>query len=309
MALISVLGNIRYWVLAGAIIGLLGGDLLGSKSGDFLTFTLVLLMCFSLTGLRFNKDDVKENKRTILISTIVGVFISPIVTLIIGSLFDDIYWEGWVLLACVPCAIAVISGALLMGADTKLMTLSVTAIYIVAIIFTPVTVALLTGGSVDPLTILKYVLLFILVPMIISLPLGKMRIPKSVNTIVINFCFLAMVLVAFGKCRDTMISDPMTVLLIAVACFIRVPVIHLVSEMVLRKAKVPVEKRIHYILLLGWKNSGMSLALCITLVPDSSAVLLPGSISLVFELTYMMFMMWYYSRLRKEDSIVVESSC
>ena len=309
MALMSVLGNIRYWVLLGAVMGLIGGDILGASSGDFLTLMLILLMCFSLTGLRFRKEDIKANKRTILISTFVSIFISPITTLIIGTFFDDVYWEGWVLLACVPCAIAVISGALLMGADTKLMTLSVTAIYVVAIAFTPITVSLLTGGSVDPFTILKYVLLFILVPMIISIPLGKMKIPKSVNTIVINFCFLAMVFVAFGKCRDTMISDPVIVLLIALACFFRVPFIHLVSEFILRRANVPVEKRIHYILLLAWKNSGMSLALCITLVPDSSAVLLPGSISLMFELIYMMFMIWYYNRLKPNEEILVESSC
>ncbi len=308
MPLMNVLGNIRYWVLAGAILGLVGGDVLGHSSGDFLTLMLILLMCFSLTGLRFRKADVIENRKVILISTLVSIFLSPIITLVIGTFFDDVYWEGWVLLACVPCAIAVISGALLMGADTKLMTLSVTAIYTVAIAFTPISVSLLTGGSVDPLTILKYVLLFILVPMIISVPLGKMKIPKSVNTIVINFCFLAMVFVAFGKCRDTMISDPTIVLLIALACFFRVPLIHLVSEFVLRRMKMPVEKRIHYILLLAWKNSGMSLALCITLVPDSSAVLLPGSISLMFELIYMMFMIWYYDRLRPQGTVVESSS-
>lgn len=297
MALMSVLGNIRYWVLAGAVIGLAGGDLLGKSSGDFLTVMLILLMCFSLTGLRFTKKDVTENKKVILISTLVGVFLSPVITLIVGSFFDEVYWEGWVLLACVPCAIAVISGALLMGADTKLMTLSVTAIYVVSIVFTPLIVSLLTGGSVDPLTILRYVVLFIAVPMIVSLPLGKMKIPKSVNSIVINFCFLAMVMVAFGKCRDVIVSDPVLVLTIAAVCFIRIPMLHIIAETLLKRAGVPVAKRIHYILLLCWKNSGMSLALCIAVVPDSSAVLLPGSVSLVFELTYMMAMIWYYGKI------------
>ncbi len=297
MALMSVLGNIRCWVLAGAVIGLVAGDMFGKSSGDFLTVVLILLMCFSLTGLRFGKKDITENKKIILISTVIAVFVSPIMTLIVGSFFDKVYWEGWVLLACVPCAIAVISGSLLMGADTKLMTLSVTAIYIVSIVFTPVAVSLLTGGSVDPLIILRYVILFIAVPMVISLPLGKMKIPKSVNTIVINFCFLAMVMVAFGKCRDVIVSDPVFVLTIAVACFLRIPLLHIAAEIILKKAGVPVAKRIHYILLLCWKNSGMSLALCIAVVPDSSAVLLPGSVSLVFELTYMMVMMWYYGKI------------
>ena len=297
MSAMSIALNVRYWILAAIVVGFIIGDIGGKNDALLLIIFLMIMMCFSLTKLRFVKDDLAHYKRALLLSILLCSFIATLVTLGVGLMFPEQMWEGWVILACVPCAISVVSGTMFMKGDGKMIMISLSVIYILAIVLTPVFSYLLIGNAIQPFEIAKYVLLFVVIPLIISVPLRMARIPDTANTLIINFTFFMFALIAIGRSRDFFFDDLSMAAIVIGATAIRITVVHLLFEYSMRYAGMPRENRIPYSLLLIWRNSGLALAMVLLLFPDEDMALAPASISMIFEQFYFMFMMWYYERI------------
>ena len=244
-------------------------------------------------------------RKYVVLSVFLCSFVATLITLGVGLMYPKEMWNGWVILACVPCAISVVSGTMFMKGDGKLIMISLSVIYFLAIILTPLFSYLLIGNAIDPMEIVKYVLLFVLIPLIVSVPLRKVGVPENANTIIINFTFFMFALIAIGRSRDFFFDDIVLALSVIGATAIRIAVVHLVFEYSMRHAGMPRENRIPYSLLLIWRNSGLALAMVLLLFPGENMALAPASISMIFEQFYFMFMMWYYERIVPHE----EASC
>ena len=296
----SIALNVRYWILAAIVIGLIVGDIGGDNDALLVIIFLMIMMCFSLTKLRFAKEDLIHYRKSVLLSIFLCSFVATLITLIVGMAFRQDYegmWKGWVILACVPCAISVVSGTMFMKGDGKLIMISLSVIYILAIALTPLFSYLLVGNAIEPMEIVKYVLLFVLIPLIVSVPLRMANIPDNANALIINFTFFMFALIAIGRSRDFFFNDLSLAGIVIGATAIRIAVVHLLFEYSMRHVGMPRENRIAYSLLLIWRNSGLALAMVLLLFPDDNIALAPASISMIFEQFYFMFMMWYYERI------------
>ena len=261
--------DVRSWILTAIVLGLLFGDVFGSYDTALIMIFLMIMMCFSLTRLEFAKNDLTRYGRAIAVSVFLCTFLATAITLGVGMFFGDEMWGGWVILACVPCAISVVSATIMMEGDGKMITVCITAIYILAILTTPLFSYLLLGDAIDPLEIVKYVLLFILIPFIISFPLKKVGVPKDINSLIINASFFVFAFIGVGRSRGMLIDDTSLALLVLLASFVRIFVVLIVFEYITRYAGVPRERRIPYSLLLIWRNSGLALAMVILLLPGN----------------------------------------
>ena len=297
MNAMTILLNVRYWILAAIVIGFIVGDIGGDNDAILLIIFLMIMMCFSLTKLRFVKEDLAHYRKYVVLSVFLCSFVATLITLGVGLMYPKEMWNGWVILACVPCAISVVSGTMFMKGDGKLIMISLSVIYFLAIILTPLFSYLLIGNAIDPMEIVKYVLLFVLIPLIVSVPLRKVGVPENANTIIINFTFFMFALIAIGRSRDFFFDDIVLALSVIGATAIRIAVVHLVFEYSMRHAGMPRENRIPYSLLLIWRNSGLALAMVLLLFPGENIALAPASISMIFEQFYFMFMMWYYEKV------------
>ena len=297
MNAMTILLNVRYWILAAIVIGFIVGDIGGDNDAILLIIFLMIMMCFSLTKLRFVKEDLVHYRKYVVLSVFLCSFVATLITLGVGLLYPKEMWNGWVILACVPCAISVVSGTMFMKGDGKLIMISLSVIYFLAIILTPLFSYLLIGNAIDPMEIVKYVLLFVLIPLIVSVPLRKVGVPENANTIIINFTFFMFALIAIGRSRDFFFDDIALALSVIGATAIRIAVVHLVFEYSMRHTGMPRENRIPYSLLLIWRNSGLALAMVLLLFPGENMALAPASISMIFEQFYFMFMMWYYEKV------------
>ena len=306
MSAMSIALNVRYWILTAIVIGFIFGDIGGEYDEILLIVFLMIMMCFSLTKLEFVKEDLMHYKKYVLLSVVLCSFIATLVTLGVGLMFPEEMWKGWVILACVPCAISVVSGTMFMKGDAKLTMISLSVIYILAILLTPLFSYLLLGNAIDPMRIVMYVLLFVLIPLIVSVPLRKVGIPENANTLIINFTFFMFALIAIGRCRDFFFDDLGLVAVVIGATAIRIAVMHLLFEYSMRYAGMSRENRIPYSLLLIWRNSGLALAMVLLLFPKEEMAQAPASISMIFEQFYFMFMMWYYERIVPPSSETVE---
>ncbi|MFA6804044.1 MAG: bile acid:sodium symporter [Candidatus Methanomethylophilaceae archaeon] len=308
MQFMSVITNIRYWIISGLLLGLLMGDM-GYYAPYILTIFLIVMMCVSLEGIDFKKDDFENDRKRILIALVCCYVISPMVTLGVGMFYGDDLWIGWVLIASVPCAVSVVSSTLILKGDTKLALLSVTAVYLLAIVITPSMTYLLLGNAINPVQILKYVVLFIVIPMLVSIPLKRVHISQNTKSVSLNFCFFIMVFIAFGTNREYFIYEPVMILTVLAGCFVRVVLIHVSFETIFRFMGIDRETRIVYVLHCIWKNTGLAVTLALLLMPDMTEAAIPGAVSLPFELIYFMVMIWFYDkRVPPSESVVGRTS-
>lgn len=301
MSLASAFLNVRNWILAAIAVGFIFGDVGGEHDATLIIVFLMIMMCFSLTKLDFSFDDVGHYRSQILLAVVLSSIVATLITLFVGSFYGESMWSGWVILACVPCAISVVSGTMFMRGDGKLVTLSITAIYALAIILTPLFSHLLIGNAINPLEIVKYVLLFILIPLMVAVPLRKANIPENVNKVVINFTFFMFALIAIGKSRDIFFNDLDLAFSVIIATAVRVAVAHLLFEYISRYFGIMRGHRVAYSLILVWRNSGLALALVLLLFPSENMAIVPAAMSMIFEQFYFMFMMWYYEHIVPPD--------
>lgn len=296
MDAMNVATNVRFWIIAAACIGIIFGDIFGENDGILLIIFLMLMMCFSLTKIDFLKNDLKEYRKKIVIGLFLGSILSTVITLAVGLFYSKDIWSGWVILAAVPCAISVVSSTVLMKGDVKLITLSLTMIYLVAIVLTPLISFALIGDSIDPFDIFKYVILFILIPFLVSRPLKKLNIPSNWNTVFINIAFFVFTMIGFGRAKLLFTSNIDLAAWVFIGTIIRIAASQLILEFTFRKMGVGRNDRIPYSLLLYWKNSGLALTLTMLLIPGNSSVLAPAIVSMVAEQIYFMFITWYYDK-------------
>ena len=305
MALIDQLTNIRYWVLAGLLFGLAVGDI-GGLGPAVIILALIIMMTISLSGLELKAKDVSGNKKNIVLALICCYIISTGALLISGRFFEGL-WYGWVMIAAVPCAVSVVSSTLLMKGDVKLALVAVTVIYLAALLLTPMFTNIFIGSAVGPLEILKYVALFILIPILLSFPMKKVNIPVRFRNVVINVCFFVLIFIGFGSNREFIFDEPGTTMWIAVVCMARLILIFFAIEFILRRFGVPKEIRIVMNLICVWKNTSLGMALTMLLI-DQPEASLPAAILLPLEMIWLIVMIWYYQRVPPSSADVFPGS-
>ena len=283
--LMNILTDVKFWVLIGLILGLtIGFD--HPDAGTILMLVLIIQMTLSLDGLSFRKEDFREDAKGILVNVICCFVVNTGLTLITGLLFidDTALWYGWVMLSSVPCGVSVVSAALLMKGDTKLAVLSLTVIYIIALGLTPLITHLLIGSAVSPLEVLRYILMFILIPFILTIPLKRLHLPRMTKVIGINLMMMLMIFIGLGSRREYIFTDPSVVMWIVIACVFRIFIFSTVLTVTLKRLDTDRSAAITHISMAFWKNSGMATSMCMALLATTyPSAVLPCIISLVME--------------------------
>jgi len=293
MTLVSTLADVRLWIISALIVAFIIGD---TGHGPMIAMiALMLMMCVSLQGLNFTKADIAGNKREVMLGIFICYVVAGGATLIVGSFYDHELWLGWVMIAAVPCAISVTSATLILKGDTKLAMITATFIYFIALAVTPLMTKVLIGEAVSPLEVLKYIALFIAIPFSVSFLFRKYTMNRDVRAISINALFFVLIFITFGANKDFILSEPKVVLWVVAGCIVRIAALSIPMELILKRLKMARDKRIPMVLLSLWKNSALAMAMTMILITTTHSVL-PAALSLPLEMTWFMFMMWYYSK-------------
>ncbi len=292
MPLINVLSDVKPWVGLGIILALLiGFD--HPDAASILMVVLIAQMTVSLDGIKFARDDFKTYSKSILGCVVCCFLINTAVTLLTGLLFIDNtqLWYGWVMLASMPCAVSVVVASLVMKGDAKLSVLGLTVIYLVAIALTPILTHTILGSAVNPLEVLKYILMFIAIPFILSVPIKKLHLRRIPKTLFINLMLMLMVFIGLGSRREYLFGEPDVVLTLIVANLGRIFLLGFILVYAMKAAKMNRERSIVYLVTSIWRNSGMSISMGMALfgatMPD---VVLPCVLSLVMEAAWFAIM-------------------
>lgn len=304
MPMVNVLYDIKIWVFLGIVLALVFGfD--NPWAATILMVVLIAQMAVSLDGIEFNRHDFKTYDRKIAACVLACFGINTLLTLAAGLFFieDDHLWTGWVMLSSVPCAVSVVVASLVMKGDAKMSVLSLTAVYLCAIGLTPLITKVLLGNAVDPLEILKYIVLFIAVPFGLSFGIKRLHLPRGFKSVFINLMMLLMVFIGLGSRRDFIFNDFDVVLYLIVACVFRTFVLGIILVFLFRRIGIRREDGMVYLVMAVWKNSGMSISLTMALfattMPDA---VLPCVVSLVVEATWFAVMSKLVDRIWPPES-------
>lgn len=291
MAAVNVLTDVKIWVVLGIIFGLVFGfD--GSDSGTILMISLMIQMTLALDGIQFSREDLRRYRRKVAVSLACCFILNTSLTLAAGLVFIDntALWYGWVMLAAAPCAVSLISASLFMHGDTKMAVLSLVTVYLVAMVASPVITHMLIGDAVDPLDILKYIVLFIAIPFAITIPLRRLSLPRIPKVIGINAMMLILVFIGLGSRRDYIFSEPEIILWLGIVCFLRVFVFSLILVPIIRRSGCERSDGVVYLVISVWRNSSMAVSMCMVLLsatyPEAA---MPAIVSLVIESAWFAF--------------------
>jgi BASS family bile acid:Na+ symporter len=299
MALLGVLTNIRNWVIVGIVCALL----IGSWGPDTPTYVLIVLMVqmtLSMDGVTLKPKDIKEYRKTILYSILVVYGVGAGLTLLSGLFFFNSYpevWQGWAILATVPCAVSSVTMVSLYArGNLKSGIMCVAVTYILSLATAPLISFVLIGDAVSPLEIFKYVVLFLAVPMLINIPLGKVEIDKRIKTITINVMLFLMIVFSLGYNREYIFNEPTLVTLVIIVNIIRIFGASFMMIFLFKKYGKSRDNCIVYIAMGVWRNSGLAMSLCLILLTDSPGAVIPCVVAMVIEMVWFAVVIEYLNK-------------
>jgi BASS family bile acid:Na+ symporter len=298
----SLIFDVKIWLATGVVLGLV----LGLDHPDAPTMLIIVLMVqmtLALQGLKFDFSDLHNNKKEILYCFLCCFVLNSGITLLTGLLFIDntSLWYGWIMLSAVPCAISVMSMTFYMKGDMKLSMLGFSLIYFAALVLTPLMTHLLMGDAASWETILKYIVLFVVFPILVNIPLNRITIPPRLKVMMMNIIIMVMVFISVGFKRDYIIENPDVALLLLIANLFRIFVPSFILLFVLKRIGCSRDKGVVYIALSTWRNSGLATTLCIVMFASTyPEAVLPAVMSLMVENVWFMIMQGTFDKLWPE---------
>jgi len=292
----NILESYAVMMTLGLALGLLTGGF-PSNTKEISMASLAVLMTLSLSTVKLGDARGREHLEHASKSLFLNYVLLTGVILTIGLFFSRDYWWGWVLMAASPSAISVVPFTSVLGGKTTKALFSTSANYVAALILMPGLTLLMIGSSVSTISLFYSLLILVLLPMVASRFVMKLRIGKPANTSMINISFAVLIFAVTGANREAFIGDPWIVLAISAGCIIRTFGTGMGTELLLRKMSVPKEERVGYVLFASYKNLGLTATLAIALFEPIVAV--PATICIVFEVLWVIFLIRYYPRVRR----------
>ena len=201
-------------------------------------------------------------------------------------------WTGFVLLAAVPPAVAVIPFSVFLRGNGPLSLFGTVGAYLGALAIMPlIAFGLLSPAAFDPFKLLMIILELIVLPLAVSRLLiqkgMKERIEPYRGTIT-NWSFFVVLYTLIGLNRDIILGQTLTLLPIASIAIITMFILGFLIDWVLSLFHIPKETRTSLVLLGTLKNQGMAGGLALTLFSQEAA--LPAAVSTMVMIGYIIWL-------------------
>jgi len=248
-------------------------------------------------------ESIFRSFRNLLLPAMVGIIMNYFVLgpALLGLnailISDEALRLGFVLIATVPPAVAVIPFTFFLKGDETLSLIGTTGAYLGALIIMPVSAFLFLGpGLVDPMKLLVILIELILLPLVASrilLRIGMASRLDSIKGAITNWSFFLLTYTIVGLNRDLILGQPLSllpVILIALAStFLLGWAIEKIGVVLHLSPKV-----LTSLVLLGTlKNYGLAGGLALALFSKKTSV--PATVSAVFMIVYII---WLELKLR-----------
>ena len=299
-------------------------NLSGIFPSDILTadirsnITILLLACMltvTFSRIPFKNLNPVKNYKSCLRAVFLGLIIAGTVPLIAYFLIKDLdgysqYAPGLIFIAATPFAGSVGPLSLILRGDLEHALRSTIVVYIVSLVWIPFLIWATLGTVVDMTKVIITVVELIGIPLVLSRLITKVKIDKTAMAIVLN-CTIAF-LVWLSVSATNFTGAGLTVLAVfMVIAALRDIGLGLSTEAVEKKMKVPWSSRVTDILMISYKNKGIAIALCTSVMvgPAIGNAMVAIAASIVVEVIWVAFMdSVLFSRKRMEKELSEEKN-
>jgi BASS family bile acid:Na+ symporter len=257
----------------------------------------VLALAMALSTMEIT-GNVFRRPRSLLFPALLGIIMSYIIlgNVIIGlsalMIRDEMTWTGFVLLAAVPPAIAVIPFSGFLRGNGLLSLIGTAGAYLGALVIMPlIALGLLSSTELDPFKLVMITLELIVLPLAVSRVLirkGRKERIEPYRGTVTNWSFFIVIYTLIALNRNIILGQMMLLLPIASISIITMFILGFLIDWVSGLFHIPKETRTSLVLLGTLKNQGLAGGLALTLFSQEAA--LPSAISTMVMIIYVIWL-------------------
>ena len=300
----AIIGNRNLVMLLGVAVGLVWGK--GAALAEPLTLpALALIMTAATIGIDVSR---LRSAKEIFFPAFTGVLMNYVVLgsviLVLSRCFisDADFRAGFVLVAAVPPAVAVIPFTYLLRGDRRLSLMGTLGGYLAALVLMPFMVMVFLGSPLmAPGKLLVIVGELILLPLVAGHIINRTGIDKHIEPYkgaITNWGFSFLTFIIVGLNRGIFIHRPLSLLPTALIVVATTFLLGWAIEIVAGKfMKLGPETVISIVLMGTLKNYGIAGGLALTLFGREAAS--PSTVSAVFMIVYIIWLEWRLRRKKK----------
>lgn len=298
--MIKLLNNRNFIFILAIILGLLL-----PKPAEWTKTLMMPALALVMTLATINvPDNFFLNPRSLLKPSLAGILMTYVILgsilLILSALLieDENLRIGFVLIAAVPPAVAVIPFTAILDGNVSYTLSGTVASYIAALLIMPLFFVLFIGTSFqDPYKLIQIMILLIILPLILSriiLYRNWQDRLSPVRGLLTDWGFFIVLYSMIGVNRDLIFSTPLTVLPIAVIVFGTTFILGEAIQKICVFCNIDKKNMISLVLQGTLKNQGIAGGLAISLFEKEAA--LPSAIYSIFMILYIMWLDWRKQR-------------
>ena len=245
--------------------------------------------------------------RTLVVPALAGIAMNFLVlggfllALNVLLIRDEAVRSGFILLAAVPPAIAVIPFTLFLDGDGTFSLIGTLAAYLGALVITPLMAIWFFGsGFIDPGKLVIIMLELILLPLIVSRILVRTGIASRIDPVkgaVTNWSFFVLTYTIVGLNREVFLSKPFSLMPVAFIAIVSTFLLGWIIEGLGRVLRIERKALISLVLLGTLKNYGLAGGLALALFSKQTA--LPATVSAIFMITYIIYLEFKKRAIRR----------
>jgi BASS family bile acid:Na+ symporter len=257
-------------------------------------------MTLSTVGI---SNDIFRSPRDLVLPTLIGTVMSYLIlgSAIIGMsallIRDETLWVGYVLIAAVPPAVAVIPFAHFLKGDISYSLMGTVGAYLSAMIIMPLmALGLLKSMPFDLWKLIEIMLELIILPLAASriiLWKGWQKRIEPVRGVIVDWSFFLVLYIITGLNSDILISQPLSIIPVIIIAFASTFLLGSLIEKAGILFRIRKDKITSLVLLGTLKNYGLSGGLALTLFSREAS--LPSAVCSIF---LILFYLWLNFRKR-----------
>jgi BASS family bile acid:Na+ symporter len=256
---------------------------------------LAIVMTLSVMGIT---GDTFRSLRTFITPALTGILMNYVVLggiiLLLSKLFirDEALLSGFVILAAVPPAVAVIPFTLFLKGDTDFSLIGTISAYLGALLITPLIVLLFIGTSfVDPMKLIIMTIELIFAPLLFSrifIMTGMARLIEPIKGDITNWSFFLVSYTIVGLNQQVFLTQTLSLLPVAIISFTSTFLLGWIIESFGKIVHLDKRKTTSIVLLGTLKNYGLAGGLALSFFDTKTA--LPSTVSVVFMIIYIIWL-------------------
>ena len=293
--------NRNFILILAIVLSLVIGEPVASRTEPLVLPLLALVMTLSAANITSREfTSLREMPRTILLSLFLNyIVLGGTILLLAWWLIDDKdLWTGFVVLATIPPAVAVVPFSYILGGNTLFSLIGMIGAYLAALIIMPTVMTLFLGtGFFDPVKLLITLGELILIPIVLSRVLlytGLMKHISPWRGTIVNWSFFIALFTIVGLNRQAFLGEFDTLIRIAIIAIAASFLLGYIIELVTRALHVNHETSISMVLLGSLKNYGLASGILLTLFGERAAI--PASICTVFGILHLVWLGFHYRK-------------